>query len=117
MCSRLSRATMVRILVTPAFLNSCDIAPNSASPTPCCRAFGSTESANTQPHGGEPSFQLLTHGVWVQSYQYELIKGHKLGGVICFDRLHKTVDHSGFVRDDRFEELWLRLRPHAGQGV
>jgi hypothetical protein len=70
-------------------------------------------SIGLKPHGGEPSFQLLTHGVWVQSYQYELIKGHKIGGVICFDRLHKTVDHSGFVRDDRFEELWLRLRPHA----
>lgn len=70
-------------------------------------------SIGLKPHGGEPSFQLLTHGVWVQSYQYELIKGYKLGGVICFDRLHKTVDHSGFVRDDRFEELWLRLRPHA----
>jgi hypothetical protein len=70
-------------------------------------------SVGLKPHGGEPSFQLLTHGVWVQSYQYELIKGQKLGGIICFDRLHKTVDHSGFVRDDRFEELWLRLRPHA----
>lgn len=66
-----------------------------------------------KPHGGVPSFQLLTHGVWVQSYQYELIKGHKLGGIVCFDRLHKTVDHSGFVRDDRFEEMWLRLRPYA----
>ncbi len=62
---------------------------------------------------GQASFQLLTHGVWVQSYQYDLIPGQKIGGIICFDRLHKTVDHSGFVRDDRFEELWLRLRPHA----
>lgn len=70
-------------------------------------------SIGLKPHGGEPGFQLLTHGVWVQSYQYELIKGHKIGGVVCFDRLHKTVDHSGFVRDDRFEEMWLRLRPHA----
>jgi hypothetical protein len=70
-------------------------------------------SIGLKPYGGEPSFQLLTHGVWVQSYQYELIKGYKFGGIICFDRLHKTVDHSGFVRDDRFEEMWLRLRPHA----
>jgi hypothetical protein len=70
-------------------------------------------SIGLKPHGGEPSFQLLTHGVWVQSYQYPLIEGHKLGGVVCFDRLHKTVDHSGFVRDDRFEEMWLRLRPYA----
>ncbi|PRQ09363.1 hypothetical protein [Enhygromyxa salina] len=65
------------------------------------------------PSGGEPGFQILTHGVWVQSYQYDLIKGQRLGGIICFDRLHKTVDHSGFVRDDRFEEMWLRLRPYA----
>lgn len=70
-------------------------------------------SIGLKPHGGEPSFQLLTHGVWVQSYQYELVKGYKLGGIVCFDRLHKTVDHSGFVRDDRFEEMWLRLRPYA----
>lgn len=63
--------------------------------------------------GGQASFQLLTHGVWVQSYQYILIPGHQFGGVICFDRLHKTVDHSGFVQDDRFTEMWLRLRPHA----
>ncbi|HLT37974.1 MAG TPA: hypothetical protein VK034_16930, partial [Enhygromyxa sp.] len=65
------------------------------------------------PTGGEPSFQLLTHGVWVQSYQHELLPKQKIGGIVCFDRLHKTVDHSGFVRDDRFAEMWLRLRPHA----
>ncbi|MFO7567105.1 MAG: hypothetical protein R6X02_30955 [Enhygromyxa sp.] len=65
------------------------------------------------PTGGEPSFQLLTHGVWIQSYQHQLLPKHRLGGIICFDRLHKTVDHSGFVRDDRFEEMWVRLRPHA----
>jgi hypothetical protein len=70
-------------------------------------------SIGVRPHSGLPSFQLLTHGVWVQSYQYELLAGHKIGGIVCFDRLHKTVDHSGFVRDDRFEEMWLRLRPHA----
>jgi hypothetical protein len=66
-----------------------------------------------EPTGGEPSFALLTHGVWVQSYQHELLPKQKIGGVVCFDRLHKTVDHSGFVRDDRFEEMWVRLRPHA----
>jgi hypothetical protein len=66
-----------------------------------------------KPMGGEPSFQLLTHGVWVQSYQHPLLPNHKLGGIICFDRLHKTVDHSGFVKDDRFEEMWIRLRPYA----
>lgn len=70
-------------------------------------------SIGVNPTGGEPSFQLLTHGVWVQSYQHDLLPKHKIGGIVCFDRLHKTVDHSGFVRDDRFEEMWVRLRPHA----
>lgn len=66
-----------------------------------------------EPSGGEPSFALLTQGVWVQTYQHELLPNYKLGGVVCFDRLHKTVDHSGFVRDEHFEELWVRLRPYA----
>ena len=65
------------------------------------------------PVGCDPSFQLLTHGVWIQSYQHALIPNKKIGGIVCFDRLHKTVDHSGFVRDERFEEMWVRLRPHA----
>jgi hypothetical protein len=64
---------------------------------------------------GVPSFQLLTWGVWVQSFKYELIKGQKIGGIVCFDRLHKTADHSGFVQDGRMEEMWLRLRPYARQ--
>jgi hypothetical protein len=62
---------------------------------------------------GRPIFQVLTHGVWIQSFQHQVIPGHPIGGTICFDRLHKTVDHSAFVQDDRFKELWLRLRPHA----
>jgi hypothetical protein len=70
-------------------------------------------SIGLNPTGGEPSFSILTHGVWVQSYQYELLPKQKIGGVVCFDRLHKTVDHSGFVQDDRFAEMWIRLRPYA----
>jgi hypothetical protein len=69
------------------------------------------------PEGGQPSFQLLTHGVWIQTYQHELLPKRRLGGIVCFDRLHKTVDHSGFVRDDVFEEMWIRLRPYAEQLV
>ena len=64
---------------------------------------------------GVPSFQLLTWGVWVQSYKFELITGKQIGGIVCFDRLHKTADHSGFVQDDRMEEMWMRLRPYARQ--
>jgi hypothetical protein len=70
-------------------------------------------SVGLNPGTGQPSFQLLTHGVWIQSYTYDLIKGQRVGGIVCFDRLHKTVDHSGFVQDDRFHELWMRLRPYA----
>ena len=65
------------------------------------------------PIGGVASFQLLTQGVWIQTYEFELIKGQRFGGIVCFDALHKTVDHSGFVRDERFDELWIRLRPYA----
>jgi hypothetical protein len=70
-------------------------------------------SIGYQPKFGNETFQLLTHGVWVQSTPYELIPNQRFGGIVCFDRLRKTVDHSGFVRDDRFEELWVRLRPYA----
>jgi hypothetical protein len=68
-------------------------------------------------HGtfGVPTFQILTWGVWVQSYRFELVPGKKLGGIVCFDRLHKTADHSGFVQDERMDEMWLRLRPYAEQ--
>lgn len=68
-----------------------------------------------KPRGGQPSFQLLTHGVWVQSYQHELVGKHPFGGIVCFDRLRKTVDHSGFVRDEVFDEMWIRLQPYAEQ--
>lgn len=67
------------------------------------------------PRGGPPSFQLLTHGVWVQSYTHELVPKQLFGGILCFNRLRKTVDHSGFVRDEVFEELWIRLAPYAQQ--
>lgn len=68
------------------------------------------------PAGGDASFQVLTYGVWVQSYQNpSLIPGQRLGGIVVFDRLHKTADHSGFVQDERFKEMWIRLRPYARQ--
>ncbi len=62
-------------------------------------------------------FRLLTHGVWIESVEYPLIPGAKLGGVVSFDRLRKTADHGGIVRDDVYEELWIRLRPYAQQLV
>jgi hypothetical protein len=65
------------------------------------------------PGFANAEFRLLTRGVAIQSKVYELLPGHKTGGVVCFDRLHKTVDHAGIVEDERFAELWLRLRPYA----
>src|SRR5579863_8503268 len=50
-------ATIVRILPTPAFLNSPEIASSRALPIPCRRTFGSTDSAKTQPQGDDPHSQ------------------------------------------------------------
>jgi hypothetical protein len=58
-------------------------------------------------------FHLLTWGVLVESVRAEPIPGVKLGGIVCFDRLHKTVDHASIVRDERLDELFARLRPYA----
>ncbi|HWB81487.1 MAG TPA: hypothetical protein VG755_41280, partial [Nannocystaceae bacterium] len=65
------------------------------------------------PGFANPEFKLLTRGVAIQSKVYELLPGHKTGGVVCFDRLRKTVDHAAIVEDERLGELWLRLRPYA----
>lgn len=53
-------ATIVRILLTPAFLNSFDIAFSIALPTPCSRDSGSTDNANTQPQGADPNSHART---------------------------------------------------------
>ncbi|MBN2496818.1 MAG: hypothetical protein JXR96_19665 [Deltaproteobacteria bacterium] len=58
-------------------------------------------------------FRLLTHGVWIQTVEMELVPGKLLGGVVNFDRLRKTADHSAIVQDSVFEEMQLRLRPYA----
>ena len=70
-----------------------------------------------KPSFGNPEFRLLTWGVAIQSRSHVLIDGQQIGGIICFDRLHKTVDHSGIVDDERLAELWERLRPYARQLV
>lgn len=66
---------------------------------------------------GPPVFRLLTYGVWVQSHETTLVKGHSIGGIINFDRLRKTADHAAFVQDARFSEMWLRARPYALRGL
>ncbi len=58
-------------------------------------------------------FNLLTRGVSIQTRAYDLIPGQRIGGVVCFDRLRKTVDHAAIVDDERLHELWLRLRRYA----
>ncbi len=72
-------------------------------------------------HEGRAEFALLTRGVLIESVEHALVPDARLGGVVCFDGLRKTADHARVVRDDHFEELWLRLRPYArallgGQG-
>lgn len=80
------------------------------------------------PAWGKASFQLLTYGVHVQSKTRMFAPrrpvgeatdlntgGSAIGGIICFDALHKTVDHSGIVEDARYEEMWGRIWPYVGQ--
>ncbi len=64
---------------------------------------------------GEPNFALLTYGVHIQSKTRAFGKNTRMGGIICFDALHKTVDHSGIVEDARYEEMWARLAPYVRQ--
>jgi hypothetical protein len=62
-------------------------------------------------------FKLLTWGAWIQSLEHDLISGDQfganLGGVVAYDRLNKTADHSGIVKDERLAEMWARLKPYA----
>jgi hypothetical protein len=58
-------------------------------------------------------FRLLTWGVWVDAVRAGLLPGVRLGGIVGFDRLHKTADHAAIVQDERLQELWTRLRPYA----
>ncbi len=70
-------------------------------------------SLGLQPLGGRPSFRLLTYGVWIESIEHSLLGGAPLGGTINFDVLHKSADHGRIVRDERLEDLWIRIRPYA----
>ncbi|MEM6995748.1 MAG: hypothetical protein AAF721_34885 [Myxococcota bacterium] len=70
-----------------------------------------------KPTFGHPEFRLLTWGVAIQSRSQVLLDGQQIGGIVCFDRLHKTVDHSGIVEDERLAEMWERLKPYARQLV
>lgn len=60
-----------------------------------------------------PTVALLTRGVVIEEIEHDLIPGRPIAGVINFDALHKSADHARVVRDDRMEEMWLRVRPYA----
>jgi len=61
------------------------------------------------------SVRLLTWGCWIESTGHADMEGTPVGGIVAYDRLNKTADHSGIVQDHRFEELWARIRPYARQ--
>jgi len=66
----------------------------------------------------QPSeFDLLMWGVLVQSKAHALLPNASISGIVCFDRLRKTADHSGIVDDERMAEMWARLLPYAHQLV
>ena len=58
---------------------------------------------------------MLTYGAWIQTVERSLIPGEGIGGIVVFDGLNKTADHAAIVRDERYEELWIRLMPYARQ--
>lgn len=74
--------------------------------------YGSIGKPRHRHKGG---FKILTWGCWIESTEAAKMDDQKIGGVVCYDRLNKTADHSGIVRDRHFEELWARLRPYANQ--
>ncbi|MGM0558140.1 MAG: hypothetical protein ACQEVA_17280, partial [Myxococcota bacterium] len=64
-------------------------------------------------HAHKRFFKVMTWGVWISSIEHELLEDAALGGVVNFDRLNKTADHSGIVQDDTLEQLWARLLPYG----
>lgn len=64
----------------------------------------------------QASFKLLMSGVWIETVTQK-IADVPIGGIVAFDRLRKTADHSGIVRDDVYEQLWVRLAPYVRRVV
>lgn len=108
----------------PIIVNGTPLFGFSTQRTPALFGYGSVVSFDEgdlygtigkDPTFPNPSFRLLTAGVAITSKKHDLVPGHAMGGIVCFDRLRKTADHSGIVEDERLEELWLRLQPYARQ--
>ncbi|MBV1861720.1 MAG: hypothetical protein KUG77_25090 [Nannocystaceae bacterium] len=74
--------------------------------------YGTLALTNSENPG---AFDLLMWGVLIQSRAHDLVPGSSLAGIVCFDRLRKTADHSGIVDDERMAEMWARLQPYAQQ--
>lgn len=74
--------------------------------------YGTLALTNSEHPG---AFDLLMWGVLIQSRSHDLVPGISLAGIVCFDRLRKTADHSGIVDDERMAEMWARLQPYAQQ--
>ncbi len=63
-------------------------------------------------------FRLVTDGVWIQSARHKFPPGaeeYRFGGVITFDRLRKTADHGSIVEDERYRQMWARVRAYINQ--
>ena len=68
--------------------------------------------------------KLMVRGVWIETVPHSSdvhggggrLKSEGagyIGGALSFDRLRKTADHAGVVRDDRYRELMVRLEPYV----
>lgn len=61
------------------------------------------------------NFKILTWGTWINSARHEFGDLPPMGGVVGYDRLRKTADHSSVVQDEVYREMWARLEPYARQ--
>ncbi|MFT6395449.1 MAG: hypothetical protein ACJAYU_000191 [Bradymonadia bacterium] len=70
--------------------------------------------------------RIMVRGVWIETIphpsdtqgkkgEWKDKEGGYLGGAVSFDRLRKTADHAGIVRDERFRELLARLDPYVAR--
>jgi hypothetical protein len=70
--------------------------------------------------------RVMVRGVWIETIPHPSDtheetgdwtdkKSGYIGGAVSFDRLRKTADHAGIVRDDRFRELLTRLEPYVAR--
>ena len=62
---------------------------------------------------GTGEFDLLMWGVLIASKERRLLGTAAVSGIVCFDRLRKTADHSGIVEDDVLDEMFARLMPYV----